>query len=72
MAGRSADFGAPAAGVFFLAAAAFYLYTAFSGEEVLPFAYQAAALVAGYALVSLVRGLLRPRGRKPVRRTGEG
>lgn len=72
MAARRTDYGALAAGTLFLAVAAFHLYTALTGDEVLPFAYQAAAVVAGLALVSLFRGLLGTRDAEAVRRRGEG
>ncbi|MEO3787796.1 hypothetical protein ABGB12_31100 [Actinocorallia sp. B10E7] len=61
MGARRADLGALAAGILFLAVAALFLHTALSGTEALPFAYQAAVFVAGFALVLLVRGLFRSR-----------
>ncbi|WP_106403425.1 hypothetical protein [Actinocorallia populi] len=55
MARRRTDLGSLAAGALFLAVAALFLFTAVSGTEVLPFAYQAVAFVAAFALVLLLR-----------------
>ncbi|GAA2718364.1 hypothetical protein [Actinocorallia aurantiaca] len=58
---RRTDLGALAAGALFLAVAALFLYTALSGVELLPFAYQAVGFAAALVLVLLVRWLLPPR-----------
>ncbi len=55
MASSRTDWSALAAGTLFLAVAALHLYTAITGNEVLPFAYQAAAFTAAFSLVLLLR-----------------
>ena len=51
------NWGALAAGVLFLAVAGLFLYTAVSGDEVLPFGYQVTAFAAAFVLVLLLRSL---------------
>jgi len=58
------DPGSLAAGLYFLAVAAFFLTDGVSGRNVFPYTYTGAALLIGYAFVLLVRVLTRARRRQ--------
>lgn len=63
MGGRRADPGGLVAGMLFGALAVLFLYSAFTGRMILPFAYQVPAFATGLAVVLLLR-ILSPRRRR--------